>query len=278
VATATFKRARGAVASLSAMTASHLRTTPLLDFEHASIRRLVAARGWAALPAGERIGAVYTFVRDEIGFGYNAGDRIAASQVLADGYGQCNTKTTLLMALLRAVGVPCRIHGATIHKRLQKGVVTGLFYWLAPRSIIHSWAEVRLGDRWIALEGVIVDRRYLAGLRAHVADRRGAFLGYGVGTDNLGAPPIDWRGEDTAIQMTGIDADLGTCRARREPLRHQGLAVPPLDPPPDEPARRGDPRLRRRDPVRATSGGASRPGGCSVMFSVHRRFEYDCRS
>jgi hypothetical protein len=130
--------------------------------------------------------------------------------VLADGYGQCNTKTTLLMALLRAVGVPCRIHGATIHKRLQKGVVTGLFYWLAPRSIIHSWAEVRLGDRWIALEGVIVDRRYLAGLRAHVADRRGAFLGYGVGTDNLGAPPIDWRGEDTAIQMTGIDADLGT--------------------------------------------------------------------
>lgn len=41
-------------------------------------------------------------VRDDIVFGYNIDDEIPASKVLADGYGQCNTKGTLFMALLRA--------------------------------------------------------------------------------------------------------------------------------------------------------------------------------
>lgn len=122
-----------------------LRATPILDHDHPALRRLVAERDWRGLPERERIGAVYDFVR-ELPFGYNISDELPASRVLADGYGQCNTKTTLLMALLRAVGVPCRFHGATIDKRLQQGVVRGLAYRLAPRSIIHSWSEVRHED------------------------------------------------------------------------------------------------------------------------------------
>ncbi len=192
------------------MDRTHLLATPLLDHDHASITALIARRGWAALPIAARIGAVYGFVRDEIAFGYNTGDRLPASRVLADRYGQCNTKTILVMALLRAVGIPCRFHGATIHKRLQRGVVTGLWYWLAPTHIVHSWAEVRIGERWVALEGVILDADYLDGLRAFLPAARGALLGYGVGTADLAAPPIDWRGEDTAIQMTGVDRDLAT--------------------------------------------------------------------
>lgn len=182
---------------------SHLLSeTRLLDYGYASLRKLIQNRGWGSLPTRQRIGAVYTFVRDEIPFGYNASDRIPASRVLADGYGQCNTKTILLMALLRGVGIPCRFHGATIHKRLQQGVVTGLWYRLAPTNIVHSWAEVLIDGRWLVLEGVILDTRCLDGVRASWPGQRGNFLGYGVGTDNLANPPIDWRGDDTAIQMT----------------------------------------------------------------------------
>jgi hypothetical protein len=187
----------------------NLAETPLLDYGHASLRRLISDRGWQSLPIGQRIGAVYAFVRDEIPFGYNTTDRIPASQVLADGFGQCNTKTILLMALCRGVGIPCRLHGATIHKRLQKGVVTGPWYWLAPTSIIHTWAEVLVDDRWIALEGVILDSRYLDGLRASLPEEHGAFLGYAVGTDNLLSPPVDWQCGDTAIQMSGVNRDFG---------------------------------------------------------------------
>ena len=41
-------------------------------------------------------------------------------KVLADGYGQCNTKGTLFMALLRACNIPCRVHGFTIDKKIAE--------------------------------------------------------------------------------------------------------------------------------------------------------------
>jgi len=190
----------------------YLQATPLLDYTHPTLQTLIATRGWADLDEAARIGAVYAFVRDEIAFGYNDSDDVPASGVLADGYGQCNTKTTLLMALLRAVEVPVRFHGATVHKSLQRGVVPRLVYRLAPADIIHSWAEVQYAGRWVGLEGVILDPTYLDGVRSTVATpRTKAFLGYGVGTDDLADPPIAWTGTgaDTAIQATGVNNDHG---------------------------------------------------------------------
>ncbi len=74
------------------------QATPLLDVHHPVLTQLIQQRAWQNLPLFERIGAVYWFVRDEIAFGYNFSDDLPASQVLADGIGQCNTKSTLLMA------------------------------------------------------------------------------------------------------------------------------------------------------------------------------------
>lgn len=181
--------------------------TRLLDYGHSSLQSLVAARGWAGLPEYDRIGAVYDFVRNEIAFGYNEADDMPASRVLADGYGQCNTKGTLLMALLRAVGIACRLHGFTIDKRLQKGAVTGIAYLLAPRDIIHSWVEIPYNGRWINLEGFILDAPYLVSLQRRFP--AGAFCGYGVATPELACPPVEWRGSDTFIQKEGINRDLG---------------------------------------------------------------------
>jgi hypothetical protein len=185
-----------------------LAATPLLDFHHPDIEALVARRGWRALPMHERIGAVYDFVRNEIPFGYNEGDELPASRVLADGLGQCNTKGVLLMALLRAVGVPCRFHGFTIDKALQKGAVAGLAYRLAPRSIVHSWVEVELDGRWLNLEGFILDAAYLGQLQQRFAGAR-AFCGYGAATPDLMNPGVDWCGRDTYIQKDGINHDFG---------------------------------------------------------------------
>jgi transglutaminase-like putative cysteine protease len=187
---------------------SLLTATPLLDVHHPDIEALVARRGWRALPLHDRIGAVYDFVRNQIAFGYNEGDELPASSVLADGIGQCNTKSTLLMALLRAVGIPCRSHGFTIDKPLQKGAITGLAYWLAPQRIIHSWVEVSLEGRWIALEGFILDAPYLASLQRRFPQAR-RFCGYGAATPDLSAPGVEWRGQDAYIQKEGIADDFG---------------------------------------------------------------------
>ncbi len=79
---------------------------------------------------------------------------IPASVVLKEGYGQCNTKGSLFMSLLRGVGIPCRFHGFTVDKKMQKGAVEGISYLLAPNDIIHSWVEVYYNDEWLELEGL----------------------------------------------------------------------------------------------------------------------------
>lgn len=201
----------------------YLNSTPLLDFRQPAIQALIEGRGWASATAHERIGLAYDFVRDEIRFGYNQSDDLPASHVLADGIGQCNTKGTLLMALLRALNIPCRFHGFTIDKSLQKGAISGLAYWLAPRDIIHSWVEVWLAGRWINLEGFILDRAYLGALQRRFAAHRGAFCGFGVATPDLQNPPIEWRGCDTYIQKDGINRDLGRYDAPDAFYREHGV-------------------------------------------------------
>src|SRR5688572_25797388 len=127
----------------------YLQTTNILNYNHPSIQKLIGEKHWKDLDEYNKIGEIYNFVRDDIKFGYNVRDDISASEVLKDGYGQCNTKGALFMALLRAVGIPCRLHGFAINKRLQKGAITGLFYMLTPDKVIHSWVELYHKGKWI---------------------------------------------------------------------------------------------------------------------------------
>ena len=190
----------------------YLAATRLLDLENPIIARLIDNRSWRNLSRHERIGAAYDFVRNEIAFGYNRADNIPASEVLANSYGQCNTKGTLLMALLRGLGIRCRLHGFTIHKVLQRGVVPELVYPLAPAEILHSWVAVETENGWVNLEGFILDTDFLQSLQREFSGTE-SLCGYGAGTACLSAPPVEWTGGDTYIQKTGIARDLGTFKA-----------------------------------------------------------------
>jgi hypothetical protein len=188
---------------------NYLNETELLNFSHSRIEELVKERKWKKLDSINRIKAIYSFVKNEIRFGYNQSDIITATEVLKDGYGQCNTKATLLMALLRATDIPNRIHGFTIDKRLQKGAITGIWYLLSPRNIMHSWVEVSLNNTWYFLEGVILDDIYLNKLQEKFIDCKTTFCGYGVFTQEFDAPIVEWDLNDTFIQSEGINQDLG---------------------------------------------------------------------
>ena len=186
-----------------------LEQTPILDYHHPLIQNLIEQCKWRDLDEVDKVRNIYNFVRDEVQFGYNTGDTIQASQVLSDGYGQYNTKATLLMALLRAVGVATRIHGFTIDKALQKGAIKGIWYKLSPKNILHSWVEVHVNGQWYILEGVILDRLYLEKLQSINKHQTTTFCGFGVFTENFENPPIDWNLNDTFIQDKGINQDFG---------------------------------------------------------------------
>lgn len=188
---------------------NYLKETKILDYSNASIQKLLEQRQWRELDIVERVKSIYNFVRDEIKFGYNISDDIPASQVLKDGYGQCNTKATLLMALLRAEGIPNRIHGFTIDKALQKGAITGIWYKLSPKNILHSWVEILVNEQWYFLEGVILDKEYLTKLQEKYNDCKTTFCGFGAYTDNFQKPIIEWNLNNTFIQDKGINQDFG---------------------------------------------------------------------
>lgn len=204
----------------------YLAETRMLDYSNENIKRLIRERKWNDMAEFERLKAIYTFVRDEILFGYNVDDSVPASRVLQDGYGQCNTKGTLFMALLRACDIPCRVHGFTIDKKLQKGAMTGIVYRNAPQNVFHSWVEVYFENRWYELEALILDMGYLKKLQAKYSEYTGAFCGFGVAVKDFKNPVIDFDRNNTYIQSEGINQDFGVYDSPDELLKehHQEMS------------------------------------------------------
>lgn len=187
----------------------YLHETAMLDFGSEKIAGLIENRKWKDLNEFDKIGAIYDYVQNGIPLGYNKYDSLTATQVLEDGYGQCNTKATLLMALLRAVGVPCRLHGTRVTKVFQRSLMPKIMARLAPPYIVHTWAEVYYSGEWLSLEGVITDKAYISGLKKLFPDSKGKFFDYAVAVEDFCNLQIDWIGKPTAVQHQAVVEDLG---------------------------------------------------------------------
>ncbi|MBQ8638444.1 MAG: transglutaminase domain-containing protein [Lachnospiraceae bacterium] len=191
------------------MEKKYLEQTKMLNYDAESIQTLIDRHKWLELDEYHKIGAVYDFVRNDILFGYNRSDLLTATEVLKDGYGQCNTKATLLMALLRGVGIPCRLHGSEVSKHFQRGAASWLISVLAPERIVHTWVEVLYKGNWIALEGVITDECYVRAVKDKYKNVRGHFARYAVAVPDLESLNLNWCGNDTYVQNDAVVMDYG---------------------------------------------------------------------
>lgn len=187
----------------------YLKETAMLNYRAQEIVKLIEAHKWNELNEFDKIGAIYNYVQNEIVLGYNKYDNLSATQVLKDGYGQCNTKATLLMALLRAVGVPCRLHGTKVTKVFQRSLMPKIMAKLAPPLVVHTWAEVYYNSEWLSMEGVICDKPYIAGLKKMHPNHEGKFFDYAVAVKDFANLQIDWQGENTTVQQQAVVEDLG---------------------------------------------------------------------
>ncbi len=191
------------------MDKKYLEKTKMLNYESESIQSLIKNRKWLELDDYNKIGAIYDFVRNDILFGYNRSDLLTAEEVLIDGYGQCNTKATLLMTLLRGAGIPCRLHGSEVSKYFQRGATSWIISLLAPERIVHTWVEVLYKGKWIALEGVITDERYVAAVKDKLKNVSGQLAKYAVAVPNLETLNLNWCGKDTYVQNDAVVMDYG---------------------------------------------------------------------
>lgn len=188
---------------------NYLKNTVMLNYQTPQIADLINTKKWSDLNEFEKIGAIYDYVQNKILLGYNKYDNLTATQVLADGIGQCNTKATLIMALLRAVGVPCRLHGTKVTKVFQRSLMPKIMAKLAPPLIVHTWAEVYYNGDWLSLEGVITDKTFISGLQKLFPEHKGKFFDYAVAVKDFNNLQIDWKGENTTVQQQAVVKDLG---------------------------------------------------------------------
>lgn len=191
------------------MNERYLKETAMLNYSSPAIKELVNSKGWREKTEYDRIGEIYNYVQNNILFGYNTSDTLTAEQVLSDGYGQCNTKATLLMALLRSVEIPCRLHAFNVAKDFQKGATSGIISVLAPETIVHTWAEVLYNGQWLALEGVITDKKYFEAVKKKYGNIQGEFRRYAIAVEDLSTHSIDWKGGSTYVQSTAVVHDYG---------------------------------------------------------------------
>ena len=113
-----------------------------IDWEDPGIRKLADATvggtptAWAAARRLQR--AVHDRLEKVYG---QSSDR--ASDVLREGKGDCTEHTRLFVALSRAAGIPARE---------VKGLVYASYGQGGPGLYWHAWAEVKVGDAWIAVD------------------------------------------------------------------------------------------------------------------------------
>ena len=191
------------------MNQKYLEPTKMLNYKSQKLQELIQEQKWNDLDEYAKIDSIYNFVQNKILFGYNRDDVLTAEQVLEDGYGQCNTKATLLMALLRGVNIPCRLHGFEVSKEFQRGATTALISALAPEYFIHTWVEVYYNNQWLALEGVITDEKYFNAIKRRYQHEKGEFKRFAIATNNFSSLTIDWNGNATYVQSAAIVSDLG---------------------------------------------------------------------
>jgi len=172
--------------------ATCLAPTSQVDCDHPTIAETASRLTAGLTDRAAKAAALHRFVRDDIRYGWTpAYDREPASRTLRRGLGFSKTKAVLMVALLRASGIPARIAMTDITSDILKGIVSLPFPW-----IDHALVEVWIGDRWVRTDSYIVDAPLLGAVKARLIND-GQEFGYGVHRDGTG----DWDGKsDSFVQ------------------------------------------------------------------------------
>lgn len=181
----------------------------LANYDHPLVNETAMRVTQAETTLRGKIEQLFLFVRDDIRFAFpDDGDFAKASDTIRLGYGQCNTKATLLLALCKAVNIPARIHFSLITKDIQKGFFTGFLYWLMPPELSHSWIEVEVDGSWRRIDTFINDLPLFNAAKAEIK-RRGWSVGYSVALKDGDASANLDLDHEVYQQMAAVTDDHG---------------------------------------------------------------------
>ena len=174
-----------------------MANTPLLNTQHPKIRLL--AIKLTQLQSGEQKKALACFEHiRQLPFGcLGDGTGVSSLTVLKSARGDCHTKSTLLVALLRSIDIPARLRFVTLKPDFLHGILD-----LGDQPVEHCCAEVWLDGRWVPIDSHVVDPLLAKAARRRLSEE-GRALGYGIHA--LGQ--IQWDGRSPSFgQFSEQDA------------------------------------------------------------------------
>ncbi len=129
-----------------------MRSTEVIDWEAESVKNKTAELIRGLNTPREKAIAIYYFVRDGIRHnpyaeGFQPAD-YKASVILQRGYGYCQHKALLLVALARAAGLPARLGYADVRDHLLSKKFRAM---IGGDNLLiqHGYAELYVDGRWV---------------------------------------------------------------------------------------------------------------------------------
>ena len=108
-------------------------------------------------------------------FGCVAGfDHLPAGAVLKSGRGDCHTKGTLFVAMLRCAGLPARLRFVTLSGAFLHGIID-----LGPSTSTHAVGEVYLQGHWVQIDTYVTDS-FLDAQAYDMLSLQNRSTGYGI--------------------------------------------------------------------------------------------------
>ena len=166
-----------------------LSNTALLQHDHPRIRLLAMRLTQLRSGPREKALACYQFVR-KLPFACAADpSNTPAVDVLAAKTGDCCTKGTLFIALLRSIEIPARTRVVSLRPAYLRGIVdTG------GELVEHAFTEVLIDQAWQGVDSYAVDLRLGLMARTRLLGEQGQ-CGYGV---HVGGQ-VAWNARDSSF-------------------------------------------------------------------------------
>lgn len=148
--------------------------TRLLDLDDPKLRIQAMRISQLASTETQKAVCIHDFVKS-LPFGCVAGfDHVPAAAVLKAGRGDCHTKGTLFVAMLRSVGIAARLRFVTLSSTFLRGIID-----VSQGTITHAVAEVYLDGRWIQTDTYVTDS-LLETRAAQLLGQHDALVGCGI--------------------------------------------------------------------------------------------------
>ena len=184
-----------------------LGSTSLLDLEDSKLRIRVLRITQLAHSSEHKAVLIHNFIKS-LPFGCTpVKDYISAGAVLRTGKGDCHTKGTLFVAMLRLVGIPSRLRFVSLSSEFMSGIIS-----LPGITIIHAVTEVFLSEKWQQVDTYVTDEAFEK-KALELLKKNKKTLGFGIHAK----AQRNWPGTGSAYgQYTSTDTaslpdqDLGT--------------------------------------------------------------------